>query len=80
VATLHDGEIIGEMSLLTRAPRTATVAALRPTVTLEIGKPAVVPLLAKSPELAERFADWLRRDFTASEITERIRRFFARPA
>lgn len=61
VATLRDGDIIGEMSLLTGAPRTATVSALRPTVALEIAKPAIAPLLATSPDLAERFAETIER-------------------
>ena len=38
---MRDGDIVGEMSLLTGAPRTATVTALSPTLTLEIAKQAL---------------------------------------
>lgn len=56
VATLGEGDIVGEMSLLTGAPRSATVAALRPVVALEIGRDDLEPLLIMSPSLFERFA------------------------
>jgi CRP-like cAMP-binding protein len=93
VATLHDDEIVGEMSLLTGAPRAATVTALRPTETLEITRDALKPILDASPELAIKFSamvlrrsaelddlygqpNWLRTTGVASDLTERIRRFF----
>jgi CRP-like cAMP-binding protein len=61
VATLRDGDIVGEMSLLTGAPRSATVTALRPTLTLEVAKPALEPLLVRSPELADHFAEMIEK-------------------
>lgn len=61
VATLHDGAIVGEISLLTGARRSATVTALRPTVTLEIAKPALQPILENSPALADLFAHTIER-------------------
>lgn len=56
VATLGEGDVVGEMSLLTGAPRSATVAAVRPVVAIEIGKDELEPLLVMSPSLFERFA------------------------
>lgn len=56
VATLDEGDIVGEMSLLTGAPRSATVTAVRPVVAIEIGKDGLEPLLVMSPSLFERFA------------------------
>ena len=56
VATLGPGDIVGEMSLLTGALRSATVVALRPVVTYRIGKAEIQPILDHSPSLYERFA------------------------
>jgi CRP-like cAMP-binding protein len=56
VASLGEGDIVGEMSLLTGAPRSATVTAVRPVVACEIGKDDLEPLLIMSPSLFERFA------------------------
>ena len=55
VAVLATGDIVGEMSLMTGAPRTATVKALTTMRVLEITKEAVGELLADAPDLyAER--------------------------
>ena len=51
VATLGPGELVGEMALMTGAPRTATVAAQTPVVALEIGRSAVESLLSANPTL-----------------------------
>jgi CRP-like cAMP-binding protein len=56
VATLSAGDVVGEMSLLTGATRSATVTAVRPVVALEIRKDDLEPLLVMSPDLFERFA------------------------
>jgi CRP-like cAMP-binding protein len=56
VATLGPGSVVGEMSLLTGAPRSATVVALMPVVAYRIGKKQLQPILDRSPSLYERFA------------------------
>jgi len=61
VATLRAGDIFGEMSLLTGAPRAATVVAQTPVVALEIDRSAMRPLLDAEPSLSERFAEMLER-------------------
>ena len=55
-AILATGNIVGEMSLMTGAPRNATVTALTRMRVLEIPKDAIEAILKKSPELAERFS------------------------
>jgi CRP-like cAMP-binding protein len=61
VATLRAGDIFGEMSLLTGARRAATVSATTPVRAVEIPKAALSPLIAASPELADRFAAMLKK-------------------
>ena len=61
LATLGTGEIVGEMSLLTGAPRTATVTADSTVAALEIDRAAMQPLLVGNPDLFDRFADVLEK-------------------
>jgi CRP-like cAMP-binding protein len=56
IATLGPGDIVGEMSLLTGARRSATVTAANAVRALEIAKPSLEALLVASPGLIERFA------------------------
>ena len=56
VATLGPGSVVGEMSLLTGAPRSATVTALMPVSAYRIGKEQLQPILDRRPILYERFA------------------------
>ncbi len=57
VATLAAGDIVGEMSLMTGARRSATVTATRKLTALEITKPAFEALLERDPDLIRRFAE-----------------------
>jgi CRP-like cAMP-binding protein len=61
VAGLGKGDIVGEMSLLTGAQRSATVTAVTPVVAYEIAKDDLEPLLIMSPSLFERFAEVAER-------------------
>jgi len=59
VAVSATGDIVGEMSLLTGAPRTATATALTRVRVVEISKSDVEELLHQSPELFERISHLL---------------------
>jgi NTE family protein len=52
---LRRGDVIGEMSLLTGEPRTATVAATVPTEALELDQASFAATLSRHPELFAGF-------------------------
>lgn len=57
VAQLGEGDVVGEMALLTGETRTADVVALTDVVAIEIGKNALHPLLVAHPELANALSE-----------------------
>lgn len=59
VATLRPGDYCGEMSLLTGAPRSATVLASKDCEVLEIAKPVVAELLQKNQTLVAKLGELL---------------------
>jgi CRP-like cAMP-binding protein len=61
VATLYPGQLVGEMSLLTGARRSATVTAIAPVVALEIGKTALKPIVIANHDLYDKFAGMVAR-------------------
>lgn len=72
VAVLVGGDVVGEMSLMTGVPRTATVTTLTSTRLLEIPKQAIEPIFADSPNLLERFSFTLAaRQLALTEIARR---------
>ena len=56
VAISATGDVVGEMSVMTGAARTATATALTRTRVLEITKEDIADMLKDSPELFERFS------------------------
>jgi small-conductance mechanosensitive channel len=93
VAVLAAGDVVGEMSLMTGAPRNATVTALTRLRVLEITKSPIEILLKSSPELLQRFSHVLakraqEREAIANrtvqvaaveqDLMARMRNFFAR--
>jgi small-conductance mechanosensitive channel/CRP-like cAMP-binding protein len=56
IARFGPGGVFGELSLMTGAPRTATVTTVEPCELLKIGKGAVAAVLATEPALAERLS------------------------
>lgn len=59
VGTLASGSFFGEMSLLTGAPRGATVVPESDALGFEITKDTLAPILERRPELAERLSETL---------------------
>ncbi|HEX3581385.1 MAG TPA: cyclic nucleotide-binding domain-containing protein, partial [Thermoanaerobaculia bacterium] len=57
VAQPGEGDVVGEMALLTGETRTADVVALTDVVAIEIGKSALHPLLVAHPELADALSE-----------------------
>lgn len=89
VATVGTGGIVGETSLMTGARRNATVVATGEVVALEIPKVALEAILARAPELIDRFGTMLakrqsERDKVAAKANSaddfiaQIRHFFGR--
>lgn len=71
VAVLHPGEFFGEMSLLTGAPRKATVVAEEETECILIDKADVKDLLLAKPDVAQDFSRVLaERHAELKSITE----------
>jgi CRP-like cAMP-binding protein len=61
LARLGGGTLVGEMALLSRAPRAATVSTASSTLLLVAAKRALDDAVAKSPELGREFAQHCRR-------------------
>ncbi|SNX29358.1 Cyclic nucleotide-binding domain-containing protein [Polynucleobacter meluiroseus] len=61
VATLWPGDCVGEMSLLTGAPRSADVFAKTDTVLVEIKKDNIAPILESNPRLINDISDLLAK-------------------
>jgi len=69
VAVLVGGDMVGEMSLMTGAPRTAWVTSISAMRVLEVTKESIESLLAAEPGLLERFSHVLAaRQSSLSEI------------
>ncbi len=60
IASGGPGTVVGEMSLMTGARRSANVTATTDVVALEVTRAALEPILIASPALVERFATMLR--------------------
>jgi small-conductance mechanosensitive channel/CRP-like cAMP-binding protein len=61
LATMGPGDYFGEMSLLTGAPRSATIRATEETRLVVLRKEALRPILLADPTIAERLSKTLAR-------------------
>lgn len=92
LAELSGGDYFGEMSLMTGAPRSATVTAIEETRLLEVGKDSFRSILAAEPDLVDRLgaalekrqvqraraiADAERQSPESQDVLSRIREYFA---
>ena len=73
LATLGEGDYFGEMSLLTGAPRTASVIALGAVEVFVLDRAALVPILHDDPALADTLSHVL-----AARVAATIDRFESR--
>jgi small-conductance mechanosensitive channel/CRP-like cAMP-binding protein len=93
VAVLVSGDMVGEMSLMTGAPRTAWVTSLSALRVLEVTKESIESLLAAEPSLLERFSHVLaarqsglteiansssQKDSLQTDILSQMLQFFSR--
>ena len=81
VATITTGDVVGEMSLLTGAPRSASVVALTNLRALEIDKQQLGPILEARPDILAEFSEMLAaRQMELEELTHRKSDTGASPA
>jgi len=71
LATLGPGSFVGEMALLSKAPRVATVTAVTPLNVLVITDRAFLSLLDKMPPLCVKVARTLAERVGANELSDR---------
>jgi CRP-like cAMP-binding protein len=57
IADIEPGAFVGEMSLLTGEPRSATIVAATEALVYEITREHLAPLLAERPEIGEAISD-----------------------
>jgi small-conductance mechanosensitive channel/CRP-like cAMP-binding protein len=73
VARLRPGDFFGEMSLMTGAPRSATVVAVSETLCYRLDKAAFQELVRRRPQVAERVAEVLAgRRYRLGEALENM--------
>jgi len=59
VSNLWPGDVVGEISMLTGAERSADVFASKDSILIEIAKENMAPILDSNPELVKKFSDIL---------------------
>jgi small-conductance mechanosensitive channel/CRP-like cAMP-binding protein len=69
VSRIGPGEVIGEMTLLTGEPRSATISAVTDVLAYEMTRGPVTALFARRPEVAERISEVVARRLAARQAT-----------
>jgi CRP-like cAMP-binding protein len=69
IATREEGEMMGEMSLLTGQRRTATVVAATNCIMINVNRAALQPLLQHKPELAHELAELMHSRLSGKPFT-----------
>src|SRR5437879_4384486 len=64
LALLRRGEVVGEVSVLTGEPHSATVVAAAPTETLELSREGLVDVLPRSPLILKNLTAILSQRLT----------------
>ena len=73
LAELGPGEVVGEMGVLDREPRSATVTATRPTETVELSAAAIGTTILRYPEVSTGLLRTISRRLRSSdELAEQI--------
>lgn len=67
VTTLHAGDFAGEMALLEKRPRTATVVATTPVSVDVIGRPEFMVLIADHPGIAQQLLSTMAEHLAEDE-------------
>lgn len=68
LATLGPGDFFGEIGLLRRVPRTATVRATTPVVVLVVDRDAFIGMVTESDLVSAQIADTVRRRITTTRL------------
>ena len=72
IARLGAGDFFGEMSLMTGAPRSATITCVTDTYLFEISKKDILPILEENPELCKPLSEVLTRRQIETEAHKKI--------
>lgn len=68
LARLGSGALFGEMALLSRAPRAASVVAVRPSIVLAVRADALDAVAARSPEVGKTVAAYCQKRMVANLV------------
>ena len=75
LAVIERGDFVGEIGLMTKQPRNATVAALVETKLVALDRGVLVPLMRREPRLAQTILRFLRARMLDRQIRSNL--FFA---